>query len=228
MAHIPISWSKVNTFRLCPLQFKTQYLTKTYPQEDNNPHFIRGNNLHKQLEEYVLARLRGTKNVPALDKEALGAKPIVESILKNYETVVPESKICVDKDFKPVSWFDNSVAYFRCIIDLFAMSGSNGICVDYKTGKVRDYDMDGGQLHLTAGTLFALYPELEKLTMAYLYLDHKQTVKVEFTREDAPQLQGYIIQYFDEINAEEKFEPTVNDYCYFCKLTKDDCKYKTR
>lgn len=226
MSHIPVSWSKINQFNLCPLKFKTQYLDKTYPDESDNPNFIRGNNLHKQLENYALAKIRGAANLPALAPEAAGVKPIIDKLIDTHPIAVPESKICLDKDWKPVSWFDNSVAYFRCIIDFLAINGPQCVCIDYKTGKVRDYDTEGGQLHLTAGAIFALYPEVNDITMAYMYLDHKQTVKKKFNRKEAPQLQGYVIDAFDKINAEEAFSPKINDYCYFCKLTKDQCKYK--
>lgn len=223
MAHIPVSYSKINTFKLCPAKFAAQYLTKTYPDESDNPNFVRGNAIHKNLEDYVKARLVN-QEPPPLCKEGLNVKGIIETLLDRYETVTPEMKICLDKNFKMVSWFDNSVAYFRCIIDLLALKQTDCVVVDYKTGKVRDYQEERGQLHLTAGAVFALYPQIETLTMAYLFVDHKQTVKIKFTREDAAQLQGYIVDYFDEINAEKDFDPKINQYCYFCKL--EDCKYK--
>ncbi len=226
MSHIPVSYSKINTFKLCPLKFKAQYLDKSYPDEGDNPNFLRGNAIHKNLEDYVVARL-AQREPPSLCKEAKNAQPIVDSVLSSHETVSPEMKICLDKDFQLASWFDNSKAYFRCIVDLLGIRNkTHAIVIDYKTGKVRDYQEDRGQLHLTAGALFAMYPEIEHITMAYLFVDHKQTVKVEFTRADAPQLQGYIVDYFDEINNEKEFEPTVNKYCFFCKLTKADCKFK--
>ena len=225
MSHIPVSYSKINTFNLCPLKFKTQYLTKTYPDESNNPNFVRGNAIHKNLEDYVVACL-GNTTPPDLCKEAKNIEGILDKILASYDEVTPEIKLCLDKNFKMASWFDNSVAYFRCIIDLLAIKGQSALVVDYKTGKVRDYQDEKGQLHLTAGAIFAVYPKVQDLTMAYMFVDHKQTVKIKFTRDDAAQLQGYIIDYFNELNAEEEFAPKINQYCHFCKLTKNECKYK--
>ena len=118
---------------------------------------------------------------PAMAAEAMNAVPIIDNIFETYTSVLPEQKLCVDDKWNKVGWFDYS-AYLRAILDLVAFAPGRGLICDYKTGKVRDYDGYGGQLHLNAAMLFAIEEDIQILDVAYLFVDHKQTISVRFTR----------------------------------------------
>jgi len=229
MKELALSHSKVNTFDLCPRQYKLQYIDKAFPFDGDNPYFIKGQKLHKQLEDYVIAKLSGDdKNLPKLSAAARNATGIIDNLMAKFPDAYPEQKLCVDKAYKKCAWFDNSKAYWRAIIDFLVMSETEAVVIDWKSGKVRNYDGWGGQLHLTAFLLFMLKPKLEVITSAYLYIEHKQTVPVKLTRDDLPKLKAYFEAKYIEVNSDTEFEPKRNQYCNYCQATPTQCKYKVQ
>jgi CRISPR/Cas system-associated exonuclease Cas4 (RecB family) len=229
MKTLALSHSKVNTFETCPRQFKLQYIDKDYPFDSDNPYFVKGQKLHKQLEDYVIAKLSGDdKNIPKLSAASRNAIGMINNLMAKYPDVYPEQQLCIDKNYKKSGWFDNSKAHWRAIIDFLAMSEEYAIVIDYKSGKVRDYAGFGGQLHLTAFMLFMMKPKLQTVISAYLYLEHKQTVKITLTREDLPELKKHFENKWAEINMEEEYAPTRNQYCNYCSARPDQCQYKIK
>lgn len=228
MNNLALSFSKINTYDICPRQFQLQYITKTYPKDDDNPYFKKGQRLHKHLEDYVVDRLAGkdpdAKKIAAASRNAL---PIINKLMDKYDDVYPEQKICVDKNYKKIGWFDKA-AYYRVIIDFLALGEEDAVILDYKSGKVRDYSGFGGQLHLSAFVLFMMFPRLKKVTSAYLYLEHKQTVSITIYRKDLEELRQHFDDKFIEINSDEKFEPERNDYCRFCLASGYQCEFKVK
>jgi len=225
---IPLSWSRINVFRNCPKQFEAKYISKDYPDESDNPNFARGNKIHKQLEEYVLFKKGKLNSAPLLSAEGRNGSKIIESILTvvTPDKIEPERQIALDHDWEPVSWFSkpNDVR-FRGIIDLLVFESPTSITIiDWKTGKVRDYDEDYGQLHLTASFLFELYPDVLTIDSKYCFVDHKQTVSKRFVREDHKSVKAKFDIEYIEVNEVEDFSPKKNSYCFFCMIKKD-CKY---
>lgn len=222
---IPLSYSKYNVYNNCPLQFKAKYIDKVYPDESDNPHFIRGSEIHKQCENAAKAIING-KDLPPMNSTAVNAVPIIQKLRKRFTTIVPEKQIAVDKNWRESSWFDNSTAFYRIILDLTCYNETECVVIDWKTGKVRDYDGKGGQLHLGAAILFNLIPSLQNITAAFLFLEHKHTISVSFTRDELPDLTSYFENLHANINADKDLKPTPHKYCYFCKLTSEYCVYK--
>jgi len=227
MKKLALSHSKINTFDICPNQFKLMYIDKTYEQDSDNPYFVKGQKLHKQLEDYVVAKLSDepTEKLP-MSAASRNALPILDKLIKIYPDYYPEQKICLDTKYNKCAWFDNKKAYYRAIIDFLAMSETEAVIIDHKSGKVRDYDEFGGQLHLTAFLLMMMFPKLTKVTSAYLYLEHKQTVKIILTRDDLPALKKHFEGKYVEINSEEEYAPKRNSYCNFCRAKPHQCKFK--
>lgn len=222
---IALSHSKLNTFKQCPRKFRLQYIDKAQEFEYvESPAAARGTKLHAQLEEWVLAKINETPEVK-LSPECESVLPIINNLVNNYEKVYPEQKVSINEDHKEVSWFDRST-YYRGIIDLMVINDDEAIVIDYKSGKVRDYDGFGGQLHLMAMIVFSIRPEINKVTTAYLFLDHKHTIKLDFTRDDMSALMKYYKKQFDLVNAETEFKPTVNRYCHWCGATNAQCEMK--
>jgi hypothetical protein len=225
MSFIALSYSKLSNYEKCPRQFQSIYITKTYPKDDNNPHFARGSRIHGQLEDYVVAKLAG-QELPDMTAEAAGAIPMIEQLFEDYPEIYPEQKISVDKDFNKVNWFDKTT-YYRAIFDLVAFKGDTAILIDWKTGKVREYDdHDTGQLHLAATILMSMRPEIKQVHTAYVFLDHKHTITKTFKREDLETMVQPFHKAFDKVNADKDFHPKVNKYCFFCNISSVECEFK--
>jgi hypothetical protein len=225
MGLIALSHSRLSTYRNCARKFKLQYLDKAFPDDSDNPNFVRGNRVHSQLENYVMWKNAGeTFEKPRMVQEAMNAIPIIEAIYSSYTSVMPEQKLCIDTNWSKVGWFDKR-AYLRAILDLIAFKPNKALIGDYKTGKVRDYDEYGGQLHLNAAMLFAVEPGIDEIDVAYFFVDHKQTVKVHFHRNQYEEFKTHFIAEHNQVNAETEWAPTINQYCKWCAATKEQCEF---
>jgi hypothetical protein len=223
-----LSYSRISDFRQCPWKFKQKYITKELnfqmKDEDKSPALVRGGNVHKQLDNYVVAKLKGEDPIVTMP-EVIGTRPLIDQIMANYN-VNTEKQIAINADFKEVSWYDKK-AYFRVIYDLVGF-GNDLLLVDYKTGKFADYEgsMDElGQLHFSALVGMTLWPEYEDCSCVYIFIDSKRTIPVKFKKAELPIMKDKLMAEHALINAETEFAPTKNRYCFYCEATKEQCRY---
>lgn len=222
---IALSYSRLSTFERCPRKFKSQYLDKDYPDESDNYFFKKGQRKHEQLENYVLSRNNplavGTLRY---DDDVEAMFPMIDSICAAMPDYAAEQKMAVDHDFKPCGWFDRSVMY-RAIVDFRAKFKNLMTVIDWKSGKVREYDAAAtGQLHLTAAIMFAHHEEVEKIITSYAFIEHRQNLKTTF--DNTMDLKSAFFKAHEEVNTEEEWAPKQNEYCKYCLLTNKQCKYK--
>lgn len=231
---IALSWSRLSDYQQCPLKFKFKYIDKSAKfkeDESKSPHLVRGSNVHKALENYVVQKTTPDMEVKITSlPEVENTKPFVDRFLTNYETVIPETQIAINKDWERVEWFAPD-AYYRAILDLIAIRPSDVQIVDYKTGKFRDYDggpTGKGQLHLSAAIALHLWPETPEIQTSYAYVDHKKTIVKKFTQKDKIPLREHFDMMHDKVNSDDAFKPCVNEFCKWCAATKDMCPYSRK
>jgi hypothetical protein len=221
MSHIALSYSRLSTYEQCPEKFKSQYLDKDYPDEGENFHFIKGSKKHGQLDNYIKCKNDPTMINMMYDGDVLSAVPIVDSLLKAGFEIVSEQQLAVDLKFMPITWFSKETMY-RAICDFVAVRFDEAIVGDWKTGKFRDYDgSKTGQLHLAAAIVFAHHPNVETIKTSYFFIEHKQTIIRQFTRE--MYVDGLLIPFytsFKRVNEDKKFAPKRNQYCNWCLRNK--------
>lgn len=235
MGMIALSWSRLSDYYQCPLKFKLKYLDKDPKfKEDGtkSPHLVRGTNVHAALENYVVQRTsNGELEVKITSlPEVEATKPFVDRFIDNYTTVIPETQIAIDKDWNRVEWFSRD-AYYRVIMDLIAIRPSDVAIIDYKTGKMRDYDggpKGKGQLHLSGAVSLNLWKNVPLVTTTYAYVDHKQTIAKQFTQDDREDLKKHFNEEHERVNADTQFKPTVNEFCKWCPATRDMCPYSRK
>ena len=230
---IALSHSRLSDFNQCPLKFKLKYIDKNpiFKEESgSNPHLVYGTNVHGKLEDYVVQRTTGQEVKITSLAAVESTKPFIDRFIDNYTTVIPETQIAIDKNWNRVEWFSRD-AYYRVIMDLIAIRPSDVAVIDYKTGKIRDYDggpSGKGQLHLSGAVSLALWPDIPEVNTVYAYVDHKQTIAKKFVQSDKQEL----IEHFDaehrKVNEEKHFKPTVNEWCKWCPATRADCPYSRK
>lgn len=225
MSRIALSYSRFNTYKSCPRKFKLQYIDKSFPDDSDNPNFVRGNRVHGQLEAYVMWLNSGKiTEKPRMCQEAMNAIPIIDKVYEAYTSVLPEQQLALDENWRKTGWYSKTT-YLRAILDVIAFAPNRGLILDYKTGKVRDYDGYGGQLHLNAAMLFAIEDAMEIIDVAYLFVDHKQTIKIRFYRKQFEEFKAHFDERHLEVNNEEDWAPKINQYCKWCPATKDQCEF---
>lgn len=231
---IALSHSRLSDYNQCPLKFKLKYLDKSpkfKEDESKSPHLVRGSNVHKALENYVVQKTAPGMEVKITSlPEVESTKPFVDRFLENYDVVIPETQIAIDKNWQRVEWFSKD-AYYRVIYDLIALRKTDIQIVDYKTGKFRDYDTGPsgkGQLHLSGAIGLYLWPDVPEVITTYAYVDHRKTIPKKFVQEDKVELRAHFDAEYEKVNSDDKFKPTVNEFCKWCPATRDDCPYSRK
>lgn len=222
-----LSWSRISNYRQCPKQFAAKYIDKTYPDESDNPAFAKGTKVHKQLEDYILF-LKKEGDEPTTGKIATNVLPIINSYFDKFPAaqIFAEKQISLDHDWASTTWFGSPAdVKFRGIMDMLVFESETELTIiDFKTGKVRPYDDDLGQLHMMASFMFELYPYIQVVKAVYLFAEHKKKSAQTFLREDHKKTKASFDIEYIEVNEDTEFEARKNQYCYFCGI-KQDCEY---
>jgi hypothetical protein len=218
----------------CPRKFHLSYISKSFKEEEKSIHLIRGEQLHKQLEDYVLAK-NGQAQMPlGFTPEVRATLPYVDKLFSNFQSVYPEAQIACDINWKPTEWFGKDTAW-RSIWDVTAISPNICYIGDYKSGKIYPYGEGFGQLHLSAAMGLERFDTVPEINCAYIYIEHKAVTPIKVVREagrvDAngkpiahlEEVKAYFNQRFEEVQMEKEWAPRANEYCKWCPATKAQC-----
>lgn len=213
------SWSRIETFDQCPRKFQLQNLIKAENFKfQTNEATERGKRIHDHLEKAVLGQA-------ALPKELSHVQPIIDGIRGAFSEIQTEREIAWDWDKKLCSWFSVEDTAFRCALDVLAVNGTKAIIYDWKTGKVRDKP---DQLRLYAAVVFMLYPDVQTVQTAFIFVDHQEVRHATYKRDQFKKIwtefedRAELIQIADESN---NWPPRKNGLCNWCAATKDQCTY---
>lgn len=237
---IALSWSRLSTFMQCPKKFHLQFISKSFKEEEKGVHLIKGEELHKQLEMYVMAK-NGHGTMPlGFSPSVRETLPYVDKLYSLYDQVFPEAQLACDMGWKPTDWFGADTAW-RAIWDVTGLKQNTCYIGDYKSGKVYPIGDTYGQLHLSAVMGLHRFQEVPEVTAAYIYIEHKKIDPVRVTREPTDQVdakgkpvphlkqvQVYFEGWFERVQREKEFAPTINENCKYCQATRAQCQYSRK
>jgi hypothetical protein len=152
------SWSALQKFETCPKNSFATGVGKTY-KEAPNPAMIRGNQIHKALEN-AIGRGHG------LPEELHKWFPLVQAL--RASGAIPETKLGLSADLRRVDYWSSDI-WLRVVIDVHTIKGSKVAAVDWKTGKHKEDAFD--QLRLTAAALLLSSKELTEVENRFVWLD---------------------------------------------------------
>lgn len=225
-----LSYSRLSDFNQCPRKFYLKYVEKAanfqMKQEDKSIYLVRGDNVHKALESYLVKRKSGEAAIPPSSlAEVEQTRPLIDKYIEAFgiDNVHPEAQVSINDEWKQVDWFDKK-SYYRAIFDLICLAPTLAIIGDYKTGKFKDYAPENGmgQLELSSAIALSLW-DIDKVKTIYFYVDHKKTLQKEYGRNDKTRLVDHFRAEHDKVNAEENFDPKTNPFCNWCEATKAQC-----
>jgi CRISPR/Cas system-associated exonuclease Cas4 (RecB family) len=224
---IALSWSRLTTYQQCPRKFNLQFISKSFKEEEKSIHLIKGEQLHKQLEDYVLAK-NGQGTMPlGFSPEVRETLPYVDKLYQLYDSVHPEAQVACDINWKPVEWFDKQTAW-RAIWDVVGLRPQTCFIGDYKSGRIYPYGQGYGQLHLSAVVALERFQEVPEVNAAYVYVEHKKVTPIKLTRADLPKAREHFEKEFDKVQHEKNWDPTPNEYCKYCQATKAQCQFSRK
>jgi hypothetical protein len=217
MSRLPQSFTKLNDFDNCPLQYAHKYVYKDAPKQGDSPHLIKGREVHASLE-------RGLKGEP-LEENLQHMQTMVDKLSAAFDWVVPEMRVALDGTLRETEYFGKDV-WWRIGYDVVGMKGKTVSVIDWKTGKVSE---DKGQLALYAATAMCKWPHLEKVQVAYVWVEHKKTLRKEYpiTRfEHLWRHFGSKATEIDTANERNDWPAKPSGLCRFCPVTGAQCQHK--
>jgi CRISPR/Cas system-associated exonuclease Cas4 (RecB family) len=204
---VVFSYSKYSTWLNCPKKYEYLYIHKL--KEAASPILEHGNAIHKQMEEFL--KLEGM--------------PLPE-IAKHFEKEVTEIKSSkpdieawwtLDAALKACGSWDKSVAW-RGRIDACYVKGNTLYIVDWKTGKVREKNLE--QLDVYAMMGFNLFPEVTTIIVELYYLEHGVKLTHEYARENKARLEQMWQARLRPFKEALEFPANPTALCGYCSFSK--------
>jgi hypothetical protein len=205
------SYSRLKNYETCPRRYAAVDLRKEV-QEVKSQELERGEKLHAAM----YSRVASGSPLPA---EFIYMEKWAENLTKirnPFQIIQCELKLAVDKNGKPVGFFEKSV-WLRGKIDYFCLvpAGSHDIgrVVDYKTGRPKE---DWTQLMLSAYLIFCHYKNVSKLRTEFLWTEYSDTSHEKFSREEITPAMANLLPRviaMQDAHANDNFEPKPCGLC---------------
>jgi hypothetical protein len=215
----PFAWSysKLKNLETCERRFNEVDILKRFKEEESE-NLSWGNTLHDAMAKAI----RGQKELPITLRKYQTYVDLAAKIAAKG-TVDTERKLAFDRSFRPVDFFDRS-AWFRSVADVLFLVGKMGILWDWKTGKILD---DSVQLGLSATTVFAHYPELERVQTVFVWIGSDATTEKVWTKADLGSLWTDVmprVRRLENAVSTNSFTPMPGGLCKrYCPVT--SCEY---
>jgi len=191
MGLMPLSYSRLSRFENCPSSFEHVYVNKTV-QDAGSDVSLYGNRIHETMERYGRALVDADDaTLEALLELERGAETaqwigLVRSMVQRAGDKYFEHQMALDAHKNPCGWFDKAV-WLRAIADVLIVNGSRAYCIDWKTGKKRN---NPTQLQLFAAMIFAHFPDVREVVVAYVWLAENDVTYTTYERRFVSALWG--------------------------------------
>lgn len=209
-------YSKLDAYRSCPAKFKYQFIDKL-PQ-DSSPALERGTRIHDEAEAY----LRGW--IQALSEPLSDWQEELDN-LKEWKCQ-PEAAWGFDRDWKLLPNWLHPDTWLRAKSDAHYVQGDALIIIDFKSGKYRVPSTEQIELYAICGA--CVYPEVQRVTDEFWFIDADNTYTKQYTREHLEELKKKYANYVKPLYAEETWPPAPSMACKWCNFSKSKggpCQY---
>ena len=222
------SYSKINTYNICPRKYEFSYID-FYPRKGSSDIVLKGTLLHKMIELYINDKdydIPYEKEFLSLKEEDFNAfkedfeKIKEQPLIKQLKKMKNSCEINVEQKLTNV--FENFI--FSGNTDTLVKNEKKLIIIDYKTGKV---NQNFEQLEFYALVSSYLYPEIQDFLLVLSFVSHEQDLKITLKKEDMSKIENKLIKYISNINNSIKFDKKVGPLCNYCDY-KDECDKKDK
>jgi len=218
------SFSRLGDYRMCPFKAKLKCVDKL--KEPESEAMAEGTRIHKLAEDYVLG------NITRLPKELQLFKAEFAA-LKKQKGVECEAEWTFTANFDRVTGWFSKDAWCRIKVDAHYLDAKTNRVrvIDYKTGKIKDTDLE--QLELYALAALLLYPDCEGVDCELWYTKLGELLppngaNFENTTAVKKRLLAKWVKASKPMLADRKFKPTPNALCRWCHFRNDNggpCAY---
>lgn len=224
---IDMSYSRINTYSMCPAKYFYSYVIKE-PQSFSAPAVL-GNIVHDVLEDHVGENLSYNDMAVTFEQYRSVYDPegqigpdlidVAYVMLAEYVDRHDGDEVQVlakEKEFSIVI----GPAFVRGFIDRIDRIDENTIHIlDYKTGKFEETKVkENLQLGIYVLACSVLYPEVDTFKADLYYLRSAKQKGHTFTREDLPGIEQRVLDAIYQIVNDTQFKTTSNArICGFCE-----------
>lgn len=211
------SYTSITSFETCPRRHYLLRVVKAVVEPPSEA-LTWGNTVHKALEN----RLRDKTRLP---QGMASYEPYAAKLEAKPGELLVEEPIALDADLKRVDWWDKT-AWLRGKLDVAVVNGQTAGIFDWKTGKRKP---DNDQMQLFAALALTVYPEVEKVTTGFIWLQDGKFDKEVFTRDQKFGIwQNFLprIERIESAHAQDKWPPKPSGLCRaWCPVGRKLCEY---
>ena len=216
------SYSVYSQYFKCPLSVCFDKVKRVRIVEPPNPHFEKGDRVHKAAETHIGSEGRP----PALIPELKSVKDRLEFFRKARAKV--ELEWAFTKQYLPTSWFGGD-AWLRVKTDVCLDAERPSPLVhitDWKTGRVYPEHRQQRSLYALAGLqlvdlgLLAGGSKDVKLTAEHLYTDTTQSATEEYTMKDLKPLKREWETRIKGMMSDTRYPAKTGFHCRYCRFRK--------
>lgn len=215
------SYSVYSTYLGCPFAVCLDKIQKIRIKEPDNPHFVRGDRVHKGAEAFIA----GSGKAPKLEPELEKLKPLLTAYRKAKARV--ELEWAFTRTWLPTGWFDKD-AWLRVKTDVCADTTDppTVAITDWKTGKVYPDHRQQRSLYALGGLQLVQIGALAggskntKLTAQHIYVDTGFTATEKYAMKDLDPLKREWTARTKDMLNDTVFEPTPGQACKWCRFGK--------
>lgn len=208
-------YSQLDTFKTCPRKYYHLKVARDVV-EPPSIHTEWGHKVHEALEYRV-------KEGRPLPEGMMQWEGIAKSVAALPGIITTELPMALDSNFQPADW---SNAWTRGIVDVAVVSKSDGVVLDYKTGKRKLTD----QLALYAAYMFAHHPAIKTVQTGFVWLKDKKIDKEVIHRDEVPAIWQRFLPTVNKLYSayeRDKWMPQPNGLCKaWCPCT--GCEFNGR
>ena len=201
------SYSKLADYEKCPQFYRLRHVDR-HPEPDS-PAMLRGTKVHETVERYLL--LRG-----ALPDDLKPFQGYMSDIRQRPGLVV-EEMWAMTRAWAPCNPLAKP-AWWRGKLDAFWLDGTAAKVVDWKTGRM--YPSNRDQMRLYAGAVMAREPAVERVSVELVYLDLRESVEQDYTREDFTAIRDDFTRRVAALEGDTKFALRPGKHCSWCAFAK--------
>ena len=201
---MPWSLSKYGRYKRCPAQYDYKYNKNI--ADPAGAAAQRGTNIHAQIEGFLKTG-EWTANISAY------AKKMAEKA--RSEEFIPEVRIALDEQWKPVDWKDPS-AWVRGVIDGVKVSADYVTMAEWKSGKIWDDHPLQRNLYLIFGLSVYSAPSA-RITTVYTDLEHG--IEDILNRSDLEKHRAEWKSRITPMLKDTFFSPRPGQHCAWCPFS---------
>lgn len=205
MTNIVWSYTSIQKFETCPYQWYCQYITKEIKFKETEA-VIWGREAHEALDKRL-------KTNEMMSDRFKAYEPYAQAVQRIEGNIYSEHELVVDKEGQQKGWWDKT-AFMRGKADVFVdHQDGRGQILDWKTGSIKPSE----ELEFFTLITFKLYPTIEKIRTAFIWLKHKVKPTVQtYDRDTLSEINSKFFNKIEKIEsalAHDKFPKKRSGLC---------------